>query len=285
MGPLLFSSEQGAFLMNDANKPIDRKHEKVLKTRGQGTGKDYEPFIKVHEISSSGESVRIRSASVGRVHHLLSGIELLAFLVFDQFEQTIDIREQYPLPINDTLDICSRLGIRHPQTHGSLNVVSTDLLVDLSPKEQLAVAVKPSKELSKPRVLEKLQIEKTYWEARGVDWKIFTEREISDGMRENLLWIQPYLNPDMTAYQQLGDSDVQDLLHRLKRYPRTKITKLCAKLDDQYQLEPGFHLGVLRHAVAHRSIRVPLNKVFHSWIFGDLSLGAKAFDSGVNHAS
>ena len=110
MGPLLFSSEQGAFLMNDANKPIDRKHEKLLKTRGQGTGKDYEPFIKVHEISSSGESVRIR----GRVHHLLSGIELLAFLVFDQFEQMIDIREQYPLPINDTLDICSRLGIRHP---------------------------------------------------------------------------------------------------------------------------------------------------------------------------
>ena len=100
--------------MTDTDKPINPKHEKLLKTRGRGRGKDYEPFIKVHEISSSGESVRIRSASVGRVHHLLSRIELLAFLVFDQFEQTIDIREQYPLPINDTLDICSRLGIRHP---------------------------------------------------------------------------------------------------------------------------------------------------------------------------
>ena len=120
--------------MTDTDKPINPKHEKLLKTRGRGRGKDYEPFIKVHEISSSGESVRIRSASVGRVHHLLSRIELLAFLVFDQFEQTIDIREQYPLPINDTLDICSRLGIRHPQIHGGLTVVSTDLLVDLSPR-------------------------------------------------------------------------------------------------------------------------------------------------------
>ena len=98
--------------MTDANKPLDPKHEKSLKTRGQGSGKDYEPFIKVHELSSSGESVRIRSASVGRIHHLLSGIELLAFLVFDQFEQTTDIREQYPLRIDDTLDICARLGIR-----------------------------------------------------------------------------------------------------------------------------------------------------------------------------
>jgi len=271
--------------MTDTDKPINPKHEKLLKTRGRGRGKDYEPFIKVHEISSSGESVRIRSASVGRVHHLLSRIELLAFLVFDQFEQTIDIREQYPLPINDTLDICSRLGIKHPQIHGALTVVSTDLLVDLSPRQQLAIAVKSSEELSKARVIEKLQIEKIYWEARGIDWRIFTEKEVSDGLRENLLWIQPYLNPDMTAYQQLGDSDVQDLLHRLKRHPRTKITKLCAKFDDQYQLEPGFHLGVLRHAVAHRFIRGPLNKAFHSWTFGDLSLRGEAFASGVNHAS
>ncbi|WP_197703562.1 hypothetical protein [Marinobacter sp. LV10R510-11A] len=79
--------------MADTNKPIDPKHERLLKTRGRGGGKDYEPFIKVHEFSSQGENVRIRSASVGRVHHLLSGIELFAFLVFDQFEKTNDIRE------------------------------------------------------------------------------------------------------------------------------------------------------------------------------------------------
>ena len=194
--------------MTDANKPLDPKHEKLLKTRGRGSGKDYEPFIKVHELSSSGESVRIHSASVGRIHHLLSGIELLAFLVFDQFEQTMGIREQYPLQIDDTLDICARLGIRHPQMHGSLTVVSTDLLVDLSSGSRLAIAVKSSSELSKPRVMEKLQIEKNYWETRDMEWKIFTEREVNDGMRENLLWIQPYLSPDMSAHQEVDYSDV-----------------------------------------------------------------------------
>jgi len=50
---------------------VTASHEKRLKTRGKGVGKAYEPFIKVHELSSQGESVRIRSASVGRVHHLL----------------------------------------------------------------------------------------------------------------------------------------------------------------------------------------------------------------------
>jgi hypothetical protein len=125
-------------------------------------------------------------------------------------------------------------------------VVSTDLLINLSSGKQLAIAVKPSSELAKPRVREKLKIEKSFWEARGVEWRIFTEREITDGMRENLLWIQPYLNPDMTDHQELSVAEVRDLLHRLEPHPRTKTTRLCAKLDDQYGLEPGFHLSTLR---------------------------------------
>lgn len=271
--------------MPDANKSVNPKHKKLLKTRGKGVGKEYEPFIKVHELSSLGESFRIRSASVGRVHHLLSGIELFAFLVFDQFEQTRDIREQYPLMIDDTLDICARLGISHPQIRGLLHVVTTDLLIDLSSGHQLVIAVKSSPELAKPRVIEKLQIEKTFWEARGVEWKIFTEREITDGMRENLLWIQPYLSPDMTAHQELSGAEVQDLLHRLEPHPRTKVTRLCAKLDDQYGLDPGFHLSTLRHAVAYKFVRAPLNKAFHSWIFGDLTLSESTFVSEANNAS
>lgn len=271
--------------MTDSNKPLDPKHEKLLKTRGRGSGKDYEPLIKVHELSSQGESVRIRSASVGRVHHFLSGIELLAFLVFDQFEQTIDIREQYPLPINDTLDICAQLGIQHPQMHGFLKLVSTDLLIDFISGHQLAVSVKPSSELSKPRIMEKLQIEKAYWENRDVEWRIFTEREVTDGMRENLMWIQPYLSPEMGESQEVEYSDVQDLFCRLESHPRTKVTRLCAKLDDQYDVDPGFHLSILRFAVAQRFIKAPLNNAFHSWIFSDLTLRTPGFATEVNNAS
>jgi len=177
------------------------------------------------------------------------------------------------------------LGIRHPQVRGLLTVVSTDLLIDLSSGKQLAIAVKHSSELAKLRVIEKLQIEKTFWEARGVEWRIFTQREVTDGMRENLLWIQPYLNPDMASYQELGVSEVQDLLYRLKLHPRTKVTRLCAKLDDQYGLDPGFHLSTLRHAVAFRLIRAPLNKAFHRWTYGDLALRETVSVAEVNNAS
>ena len=46
--------------MSDADKPLNKKDQKRLdEKRGEGTGKDYVPFIKAGEFSSSGESVRV----------------------------------------------------------------------------------------------------------------------------------------------------------------------------------------------------------------------------------
>lgn len=258
--------------MSDTNKPIDPKHKKLLLSRGKGCGRDYEPFIKVHEFSSQGESVRIRSATVGRIHHLLSGIELHAFLIFDQYQQTVDIREQFPIDVEDTLELCSQLGIRHPQVRGKLTVVTTDLLIDFADGTKLAIAVKQSSELVKPRVIEKLQIEKSYWEARNIQWKVFTEREVSDASRENLLWIQPFLSEENSLHHQISVDDIQALLSRISDYPHKKITRLCANLDDIYGVEPGYHLTTLRYAIAKRFISGQMNKPFHSWTYEDLKI-------------
>jgi hypothetical protein len=270
--------------MSDENKPIDSKDRKRLKTRGLGAGKEYLPFIYVNEMSSSGESVRVKSTTVGRVHHLLSGIELLAFLIFDWNSRTIDIREQYPLQIIDSLDICRQLGIRHPQMSGKLKVVTTDLLIDLDDNSQLAIAVKPSEQLSNTRTIEKLQIEKAYWEDRGVKWCIFTEQEISEAQRENLNWIRPYLDIETAAAHELTSSDVDDVLWRLKEQTG-RVMRLCSKLDDQYQLEPGFHVTVLRYAIAHHFVCIPLNKPFHLWDCSDLDIVALDVAKGVDSVS
>lgn len=54
---------------------------------------------KVGEFNSSGESVRVKSTTVGRIHHLFSENELAEFLMFDWCEEVIDIREQFPIPL------------------------------------------------------------------------------------------------------------------------------------------------------------------------------------------
>jgi len=98
---------QRRFFMSDSKLPLNKKDQKRLKEkRGSGTGMDYNPFIHIQELSSSGESIRVKSATVGRLHHLLSGIEFSAFLLFDWSNDVLDIREQYPIPLQD----CKRLG-------------------------------------------------------------------------------------------------------------------------------------------------------------------------------
>lgn len=88
--------------MLDADKPLNKQDQKRLKEkRGEGNGKAYIPFVQVGDFSSSGESVRVKSATVERLHHFHSGIELAAFLIFDWCSTASDIREQFPIPFQD----------------------------------------------------------------------------------------------------------------------------------------------------------------------------------------
>ena len=72
-------------------------HRRINEGRGIGTGKDYRPFIQIHDFPSLGICTRIKSETVGRVHHLFSRNELAFFYILDFDDDVIDIREQYPL--------------------------------------------------------------------------------------------------------------------------------------------------------------------------------------------
>jgi len=263
-----FSS--GGFFMTGTPTSLNSKDQKRLSKLGKGTGLDYEPYVDVRSFSSQGTSVRLKSATVGRIHHLVSGLEAFGFILFDRFENSIDLREQYPLPIEESLEVSRQLGIRHPNNRGYLTVVSTDLLVALKDGKQLAISFKYAEELHKARNLEKLQIEKAYWEARGVEWKIFTELELTGGLKENLEWIPPYLLAEASEAHQLSELDVSSVLGRIDLSQRTKLARQCSKLDDKYDVEPGYHISVVRYGVAHHLVSAPLDRAFHEWYCCDV---------------
>lgn len=259
--------------MSDSNKPLNKLDEKRLKeSRGQGSGHSYVPFIKVGEFSSSGETVRVKSSTVGRIHHLFSGIELAAFLIFDRNPASIDIREQFPIPLTDSIAICDQLGIRHPSDKGELSIVTTDLVIDRKDDVGLAIAVKPAQKLDNKRTLEKLQIEKAYWETREVKWFIFTDKEVPHALNTNLKWMRRFLDEDTKKDYAISDDDVSNLIIRLSKSNDKKVTKRCAELDDEYQLEPGTHIEVLRYAIANNLIGADLTQEHFDWDIQGLSL-------------
>ena len=89
---------------------------KIKEGRGQGHFSEYKPWLTVHDVPSIGIVTRILGWKSGRLHHYLSEhFELAHHYQMEWSEQVIDIREQFPLlPLDKTLYIAQKLGIKHP---------------------------------------------------------------------------------------------------------------------------------------------------------------------------
>lgn len=67
--------------------------------RGQGVGRDYQPFLQItrQDHASLGQSHLLFDPFIGRQHHLLSNLERATCVVGMSHPFVTDIREQYPL--------------------------------------------------------------------------------------------------------------------------------------------------------------------------------------------
>jgi hypothetical protein len=150
---------------------------------GQGEGAAYKPFMFVRDIPSGGLSNTVKSAVSGRIHHYITRQEYQVHLLAEYSPTIIDIRERFALlPWDETQAIASKLGIRHPRYPGTTTptAITTDLLLTkrhLDGIELIAVSATLSKHLT-PQTLEKLLIERLYWNRRGISWLLATEKNI-----------------------------------------------------------------------------------------------------------
>lgn len=183
--------------------------------RGSGNDKNYLPWHRVGrgDPASSGRSHL--QLWRGRQRELLSDLEWVTFLFATMLKGIIDIREQFPLSLDDcqhelsaqddqasatrypgSVSIAADLQVKHPKVHGggrSIHwVMTTDLLVTLKlPNGQLkllAIAVKPDRAVDQTRTKELLAIEHAYWEKRGVQWLLVTPK-LYDGLVADTLRI------------------------------------------------------------------------------------------------
>lgn len=173
---------------------LDSRSLKWIKQgRGTGSGKDYQPWLTVRDLPSSGRSHRIWGFQTQRTHHLLSDLELAAFFLFDWNTFATDIREQYPLRLEDTLELAAQAGIRHPAFQGQVQIMSSDFLIDtnITHQPRMAIQVKTSADLSNPRTIEKLELERRYWAKKNIPWFLLTEKQIPKVVIQNITWLYP----------------------------------------------------------------------------------------------
>ncbi|HCL38545.1 MULTISPECIES: TnsA endonuclease N-terminal domain-containing protein [Marinobacter] len=250
-----------------ANYKIDKKTEKWIKEeRGKGRGKDYQPWLTVRDLPSSGRSHRVMGHLTGRTHHFLSDTELAAFLLLEWNPDVIDIREQFPLRIEDTLSLAEQAKISHPAVSGYHQIMSSDFLVDLSSStgpQSMAIQVKVSSDLMDPRTVEILEIERRYWKLKGIPWYLITEKQMPATIMANL---------DLLYSARVQSESLEVLFQSLPIYvsaladnPNTRLPEIGMLIDHSYSLEPGTSLARLRALVALRAltfdISIPWNKL------------------------
>jgi len=243
---------------------------KVTEGRGTGRGIDYQPWLTVQEVASYGCSSRIVGTKSRRLYHFLSRNELGAFLDCDWHPVVRDVREQFPLPREDTRRIARVMGVAHPRYRDVDIVMTTDLLVDLArdggPTRQVAICVKPFCELENPRISEKLEIERRYWASRDVRYRVVTQRELSEQRRNNLMWLYEWrwldnLEVPYPGYWEERCDELLGALTRARQGIRT-VNEVLQSVEHSRGWQKGEALSALRHLSATRLIEFDLDQRF-----------------------
>lgn len=208
------------------------------------------------------------------MHHLLSDIEYAHFLISEGSDSVIDIREQFPLNRDETLKISRELAVRHPRAPGSktYEVMTSDFVLTLFKdgcRRLIVFAVKPSEDLEERyiRIKEKLVIEKRYWESRGIEWVLTTEKKLPKILVRNIQWLRPAF--DISTFEQTTAASAQvlatNLLISMRQYPQhLSLTKFCQCLDRDDGFELGTYLSMARHLLAHKLLHMDLYRA-HPW--------------------
>ncbi len=239
-------------------------HQKRLKEgRGQGDGAHYLPYIYVQDFSSRGQSNRDFGLTTGRQHDLFSKLEHRVYLIFDN-SGLQDIKEQYPLPLEITLEIAKQTGIRHPTDRWTKEPIplTTDLLLTIPlpiGSKRIARSVKYTKDFASIRAIEKLELERRTWRYLNTNWGIITERDIDPVLISNLLW--SYKCRHIDSLYPLSPTDVRQGAKILTQAVLAADSPLCdvaLHCDQLLSFRQGTCLRLARHLIASRQWRVDM---------------------------
>lgn len=233
--------------------------------RGQGAGKEYVPWTKTYEFSSMGRATRILGIKTGRIHHLHSDLQLRAFLIFEFSHRVQDIMECFPLidvkaVIDDHEDLrfdkfCNK------ETREQM-VITTNFLLAVKDSDEnekyVARTVKNSTELTRIITFEKLEIERRYWLAKDIEWKVVTDKQLPKQLAKNIEWVRD------TLLDREGDGVEKEqlsvILHKhLLDNPHIVLRDLLKQFDKTEGVPKGTGLYLFRYLVAKKELRIDMN--------------------------
>jgi hypothetical protein len=211
---------------------------------------------------------RAKGAKTGRVHHFLSNLETAFFYLLDWSDDVLDIREQYPLiDLSSAVEIAERAQIRYPYDikSGFPYVMTSDFFISTIGGPS-AIAVKTSDELSNPRVREKLEIERRYWDGQNVRWRVVTEKQINRVKAKNIEWLSQASNLSHFGIHS-EDREIY-IAYFMVRYTENSdpLGSIICGIEQDFSLPPGMGLNICKYLAYWKRIAFNVcDEVDHSF--------------------
>lgn len=220
--------------------------------RGKGQHSDYKPWLTVRDLPSFGRVHRVFGYKSKRTHHLLSDLELSVFLMLEWHNEITQIREQFPLDRDITQQFADTAGIKHPSVAGVDQYMSSDFLVDSANDNEprFVLQAKYASALQDPRTVEKLELERRYWQEKEVPWYLITEKDVPAVVTRNINWL--YQAQREEADLELALQRIEFYHHHFEKSPTKTIIAICKELDVAYDLPLGESLYEVRQLLAKR---------------------------------
>jgi hypothetical protein len=152
--------------------------------RGKGRGANYQPWLSIQDFAGMTKCARIKGWTTGRTHHLFNRLELDAFYLLDWDNTITDIREQFPIPLEESTRIAAELNIPHPKTGGGFVVFTTTFLINRG-KDVVALDIAPTS-------TSRNQIAEAYWKTQKVPYQFWGLEETKKPAVAIIEWIHGY---------------------------------------------------------------------------------------------
>ncbi|MGG2014053.1 TnsA endonuclease N-terminal domain-containing protein [Bacillus sp. S10(2024)] len=240
----------------------------VQQGRGKGRLESYKPWLTIHDFSSKGLVSRVNGWKTNRVHHFFSNLELHLFYILEWSDEVIDIQEQFPLGRERTMEIADQKGIAHPIDPKTkvLIVMTSDFLITIKKDNviyKIVRSVKPKNQLQNKRVIDKLEVEREYWESVGVDWGIVTEDELPKVLIHNIELFHPYYWIEtLGSVSEKQQTLLRDVLKERILNANKSILAVTQEFDIEFDLEAGTGLLLLKNLIARKYILFNMDKKF-----------------------
>lgn len=245
---------------------LEKYNRFIKEGRGKGEGSEYKPWLTIQDMPSRGRVTRIYEA--GRIYHFFTDNELRYFYLLIWEDSVIDVREHYPL-----LDLNEVLNLDEDQLYEKYKndgdnapyILTTTFLITVKNTDgeivYYARSVKSSLELDRKDIINRYEIERKYWESKGIDWGIVTQKDIPVTRAKNISWV--YSSLEINNDERFNTSErnyLSALLTQRLNESSNVIREVTAEFDIEMNLDSGTGLLFFKYLIATKQLIINMDE-------------------------